>query len=161
MHINPIAKFVVAGAAALAAIAPAAVGEAAGKPQVDFAGTGTYEMTEFGLFARGSGQVDGKPFDGTATFMLRTDDGTFPAPGECEPGFANFAVQGRGRQELWGTSAGDVCGQFVSEPDSVVTVVYTGDYSIVESSRRLRDTEGWIEIRLATDDRMAITLFDS
>ena len=161
MHIKPFAKFVVAGAAALAVIAPAAVGEAGGRPQVDFAGTGTYEMTQFDLFARGSGDVDGKPpFDGTVTFMLRTDDGSFPVPGECEPGFANFAVQGRGRTELWGTSAGDVCGEFVSE-SSAVSVVYTGDYSIVESSPRLHDTEGWIEIRLATGNRMAVTLFDS
>ena len=65
MHINPLAKFVVAGAAALAVIAPATVGEARSTPQVDYAGTGTYEMTEFGLFARGSGEADGKPFDGT------------------------------------------------------------------------------------------------
>ena len=33
--------------------------------------------------------------------------------------------------------------------------------SIVESSPRLHDTEGWIEIRLATGNRMAVTLFDS
>jgi hypothetical protein len=160
MHINPLAKFVVGAAAALAVIAPATIGEARGRPQIDYVGSGTYAMTEFDLFAAGSGEVEGTPFDGTVTFMLRTDDGTFPAPGECEAGFANFAVQGR-KQELWGTSAGDVCGQFVSGPDSTVTVAYTGDYSIVESSRRLRDTEGWIEIRLATDNRMAVTLFDS
>ena len=161
MYINPLAKFVAGAAAALAVIAPATVGEARGQPQIDYVGSGTYAMTEFDLFAAGSGDAQGTPFDGTVTFMLRTDDGTFPAPGECEPGFANFAVQGRKREELWGTSAGDVCGQFVSEPDSTVTVVYTGDYSIVESSRRLRDTEGWIEIRLATGNRMAVTLFDS
>ena len=56
---------------------------------------------------------------------------------------------------------GEVCGQFVQEPTSTATQVFTGEYSIAESSRRLRDTEGWIEIRLATDDRMSITLFDS
>ena len=42
-----------------------------------------------------------------------------------------------------------------------MSVVYTGDYSIVESLPRLKDTEGWIEIRLATGNRMSITLFDS
>ena len=160
MHINPIAKFIVAGVATLATLTPA-VAEARGRPQVDYAGSGTYSMAEFDLFAAGNGQAAGRPFDGTVTFMLRTDDGTFPAPGECEPGFANFAVQGRKRQELWGTSLGDVCGEYVQEPDNTVTHVYTGDYSIVDSSHRLRDTEGWIEIRLATGNQMSITLFDS
>jgi hypothetical protein len=58
-------------------------------------------------------------------------------------------------------SIGEICGQSVQQPTDVTTHVYTGDYSIVESPKRVRDTEGWIEIRLATDNRMSITLFDS
>ncbi len=157
-----LTKMLTIGAVAVAGLAPAAIAEGGGKrPSVNFSGTGTYELVEFDVFARGIGEVSGDPFDGTATFMLRTDDGTLPGPGECEEGGANFAVTGRKRKELWGVSIGEICGQYVQEPTSTVTHVFTGQYSIAESTKRLRDTEGWIEIRLATDNRMAITLFDS
>jgi hypothetical protein len=159
MHLNHITKALV-GAVAVACLAPAAVAEARCKPQVDYSGTGTYEMTELDLFARGVGRVRGTPFDGQVTFMLRTDDGTMPAPGECEPGGANFGVVGRHRKELSGVSLGEICGQYVDDVYTV-TQVFTGQYSIYESTKRLKDTEGWIEIRLATDNRMSITLFDS
>jgi hypothetical protein len=156
-----LTKAVSAGAIALAALAPAAIAEAACRPKVDYSGTGTFELTELGTFARGAGRVTGTPFDGTVTFMLRADDGSLPAPGECESGGANLAVTGRHRQALSATSIGEICGQYVQEPTSVVTHVFTGQYSIYQSTKRLRDTEGWIEIRLATGDRMSITLFDS
>jgi hypothetical protein len=150
------------GAVAVAGLAPAAIAEGGGRgPSVNFSGTGTYEMVEFDTFARGIGDVSGVPLNGTATFMLRTDDGTLPGPGECEGGGANFAVTGHKRKELWGVSVGEICGQHVQEPTSLVTHVFTGEYSIVESTKRLRDTEGWIEIRLATGNQMSITLFDS
>src|SRR5262245_55270442 len=160
MHSKTLTKLVTAGVVSLAALAPHAIADAARPPQVDYSGLGTYEMVEFGMFARGVGDAEGRPFDGRVTFMLRTDDGSLPAPGECEPGFANFAVTARKHHELWGTSAGDVCGQFVDAQNSA-TQVFTCDYSIVESTRRLSDTEGFIEIRLATGNRMAVTLFDS
>ena len=157
-----LTKVLTIGAVAIAGLAPAAIAEGGAKrPQVNFSGTGTYEMVEFDVFARGIGDGSGVPFDGTATFMLRADDGTLPGPGECEGGGANFAVTGRKRKELWGVSIGEICGEHVQEPTSTVTHVFTGEYSIVESTKRLRDTEGWIEIRLATDNRMSITLFDS
>jgi hypothetical protein len=165
MHINPFSrpatKLLIIAAVAVSGLAPAAIAEGRGRAQIDYSGTGTYEMIEFGTFARGSGDVDGTPFDGTATFMLRADDGTLPQPGECEGGGANFAVTGRPGQELWGASIGEICGHHVQAPASTVTHAYTGEYSIVESTRRLRDAEGWIEIRLATGNRMSITLFDS
>src|SRR5262245_34679721 len=160
MHIRPITKFLTAGAVSVAALAPAAIADAGRPPQVDYSALGTYSMVEFDHFARGVGDADGRPFDGQVTFMLGTDDGSLPGPGECEPGFANFAVTARNHHELWGSSSGDVCGQFVDE-QNVATHVYTGDYSIVESTRRLGDTEGFIEIRLVTENRMAVTLFDS
>jgi hypothetical protein len=161
MHINPIAKLLSIGAVAAAGLLSGGVAEARSRPQVDFTGTGTYEMVEFDVFARGTTDAYGRPFDGQATFMLSTDDGTLPGPGECEPGGANFALTGRKRQELWGVSLGDICGHWVQEPTSIVTHVFTGQYSIAESKPRLRDTEGWIEIRLATGNRASITLFDS
>lgn len=161
MHINPITKALTIGAITLAGLAPTAIAEARCRPQVDYSGSGTYEMTDYDLFARGTGSVQGRPFDGQVTFMLRADDGTLPAPGECEAGGANLAVTGRHRQELAAVSIGEICGQFVQEPTSTVTQVFTGQYSIYESTKRLRDTEGWIEIRLATGNRMSITLFDS
>jgi len=160
MHINPLTKILTAGFVSLAALAPAAIAQAARPPQIDYSGLGSYSMTEFDLFARGVGDAVGRPFDGQVTFMLRTDDGSLPGPGECEPGFANFAVTAPRHHQLWGTSSGDVCGQFVDE-QNVATHVFVGSYSIVESTRRLSDTEGFIEIRLATDNRMAVTLFDS
>jgi hypothetical protein len=160
MHLNPITKALTAGVIGLAALAPAAVAEARCKPQVDYTGSGTYEMTEFDTFARGIGRVRGTPFDGQVTFMLRTDDGSLPAPGECEPGGANLGVTGRRHQELSAVSMGDICGQYV-DGTYTVSQVFTGQYSIYESTKRLKDTEGWIEIRLTTDNRMSITLFDS
>jgi hypothetical protein len=160
MHSNRITTLIAIGALAVAAMAPAAIAEGSDRPQVDYTGTGTYEMVEFGLFARGAAVVHGSPFDGEATFMLRTDDGTLPQAGECEPGGANFAVTGAKRKQLWGVSTGEVCGQWLQAPNTV-THVFTGQYSIAESRPRLTDTEGWIEIRLATDNRAAISLFDS
>lgn len=155
-------KVLTVGALAVTALSPGATAEARnGRPQVDLAGTGTYEMDQFDIFARGVGSVTGTPFDGTATFLLKPDDGTWPKPGECEQGTAGFAVTGKKRQYIWGISIGEVCGQFLQEPTSVTTQVFTAEYSIVDAPKRVRDTEGWIEIRLATDGRMSITLFDS
>lgn len=166
MHINPFTKqsikMIVTGAIALAAIGTAATAEARpNRSQVNLAGTGVYEMDEFSIFARGAGSVSGRPYAGTATFLLNPDDGTWPEPGECEQGNAGFAVTGTTRQYLWGVSIGEICGQHVQQPTNLVSHVYTGDYSLVESPQRVRDTEGWIEIRLATDNNMSITLFDS
>jgi hypothetical protein len=161
MHINHITKLLTVSTLAVTGLMSGGYAEAGSRPQVDFTGTGTYEMVEFDVFARGTTEAYGRPFDGQATFMLRSDDGTLPEPGECEPGGANFALTGRKRQELWGVSLGEVCGQWVQEPTSVVTHVFTGRYSIAESKPRLGDTEGWIEIRLATANRASITLFDS
>ena len=163
MHVIPFTKQFTKGVAfaaiALAAIGPAAsAGAGVNHPQVDYSGTGRYAVE--GIFARGAGSGHGVPFDGAVTFMLRTDDGTLPEPGECEDGFANFAITGKRRQHLWGVSDGTICGEFVQEPANV-THVYTAEYSIADSSKRLRDTEGWIEIRLATENRMSITLVDS
>jgi hypothetical protein len=161
MTIKPIITAVAVGATMLVGLTPPAAAEGRGRPQVDYTGSGSYEMTELDLFARGDGEIHGQPFDGRVTFMLRTDDGTLPAPGTCEAGGANLAVAGRRHQHLVATSIGEICGQHVQEPTSTVTHVFTGEYSVYESSKRLRDTEGWIEIRLATGDRMSITLFDS
>lgn len=161
MHINPAIKLLAGVAATLAVLAPAGLADACGRrPQVDFSGNGTYEMVEFDHFAAGTTQATGRPFNGTATYMLSADDGSLPAPGECEPGGANFALTGSKRRELWGVSLGDICGQYV-DATNVVTHVFTGQYSIAESKPRLRDTEGWIEIRLATGNTTSITLFDS
>jgi hypothetical protein len=160
MQLKPITKAITAGVVGIAALVPAAAAEARCRPQVDYAGTGTYQMTELDQFARGVGRVRGTPFDGQVTFMLSADDGSMPAPGECEPGGANLAVTGRRHQELSAVSIGEICGQYVDDVYTV-TQVFTGQYSIYESTKRLKDTEGWIEIRLATGDRMSITLFDS
>jgi hypothetical protein len=161
MFNKPVTKLLTIGAVTVAGLVSAGVADARCRPQVNFSGSGTYEMVEFDVFARGTTTAYGEPFNGTATFMLRADDGSLPAPGECEPGGANFALTGRRRQELWGTSIGEICGQWVQEPTSIATHVFVGDYSIAESKPRLRDTEGWIEIRLATGNQASITLFDS
>jgi hypothetical protein len=160
MYINPATKLLAGSAAVLAMLAPAGLADARTRPQVDLFGSGTYTMTEFERFAAGDGTATGKPYAGRVTFMLGTDDGSLPGPGECEGGGANFALTGSKRQELWGVSIGDVCGQYVDQTN-VVTHVFTGQYSIAESRPRLRDTEGWIEIRLSGADQMSITLFDS
>src|SRR5262245_56268943 len=131
MHIDPLTKFVAAGIVSLAALAPAAIAEAGRPPQIDYSGVGSYSMTEFDQFARGVGDAVGRPFDGQVTFMLSTDDGSLPGPGECEPGSANFAVA-RKHHELWGVALGAICGQFV-DAQNQATHVFLGDYSIAES----------------------------
>jgi hypothetical protein len=55
----------------------------------------------------------------------------------------------------------EICGQY---PDgtNVVTHVFSSTYDVVSTSvRKLRGGDGWMEIRLTTDGRAAVSAFDS
>jgi hypothetical protein len=149
-----------AAVTAALALAPITSAEAAPKPQVNYSGMGSYSIISNGnAVANGTGT--GTPFNGSFQAALQPLDGTLPEPGVCEDGQATIRINGsRGRYAvLFGT--GDVCGQYL-QPPYVVTQVFTGRYTVVDSSeRRLRGGDGWFEVRLANDGRASVTAFDS
>ena len=157
---NKRAALATAGLTAALALAPMATAQAAAKPQVNYSGLGTYSIIGNGnAVANGTGT--GTPFDGSFQAALQPADGTLPDPGVCEDAQTTIRINGtRGRYAvLQGT--GNVCGQWV-QPPYVVTEVFTGRYTVVQSSEhRLRGGDGWFEVRLANDGRASVTAFDS
>lgn len=91
---------------------------------------------------------------GQLSATVQPDDHSMPAPGECESAITFVFVEGdRPSADLFLSSAGEVCGQWVQAPN-VVTQVFTGIMTIEESgTRRLEGTEGFLEVRLAVDGR--------
>jgi hypothetical protein len=127
-----------------------------GNAPLALSGTGTHQPPEWGL-TRVAADVDSRTIDGTFTAGLRID--TMPAPGECEPAWMNFAVQD-GRHWFDFVSVGEVCGQTVQPPTSVVYAVYTGEFDLYDSSRPgFTDTQGWVSVRLATDGRASVEVY--
>lgn len=92
---------------------------------------------------------------GQLSAVVQPDDHTMPAPGECEGAITFVFVEGdRPSADLFLSSAGQVCGQWVQEPTNVVTQVFTGVMTIEEAgAHRLEGTEGFLEVRLAVDGR--------
>jgi len=147
-------------AAALAVGAVAAVtaspASATGQAPVAVAGTGTHDPAQWGL-TRVRAEVHGRTLDGTFTAGVRMDE--VPAPGECLPAHANFAVYD-GRSWFDFVSQGEVCGHAVQPPTSTVFAVYTADFDLYDSSRRgWTDTQGWMSIRLAVDGRASVEVY--
>jgi hypothetical protein len=160
MHIRTkITALVLAALTVLALAGPAA---AAPKPRIDLRGESlaSYFLDEIGN-AHLSGVVIGKPFDGGYTATLSTDDGTLPEPGECEPATAALRVAGARGKYFTLEATGDVCGKW-TDATYVVTHSFTGRYDVVDTNvGRVRRTDGWIGVILATEDRANVELFDS
>jgi hypothetical protein len=151
---------VVAGA--LLVTATAAPAQAAKPPAIDLRGAdvGSYVLDGDGA-ARLTGHLLGRPFDGAYTAELAATDGILPEPGTCEPATAVLDLTGTRGRHLELTATGEVCGTW---PDAtyVVTHDFTGRYEVTAAStRRLRGTDGWIGIVLATEDRANVQVFDS
>jgi hypothetical protein len=148
--------------AALVAVATAAPATAARPAAVDLRGAtvGSYALDGAGT-ALLSGAVSGVPFDGDYTARLASADGSLPAPGTCEPATATMQVTGSKDRFLQLAATGEVCGTW---PDAtyVVTHRFVGRYVVTDaSSRRLRGTDGWISLILATEGRANVEAIDT
>lgn len=154
-----LALTVVASLAMATTASPAA---AAAKPLVDLRGdgVGTYVIDTAGT-AHLSGSVVGRPFDGAYVARLAADDGSLPAPGSCEPATGTLEVTGSRDRTLRLEAVGEVCGEF---PDATYAVSqrFVGRYVVTDaSSRKLRGTDGWISLILATEGRANVEAIDT
>ena len=152
-----------AAGALVASASVAALSEPAGaapKPRIDAGGPGTYTVAA-DRSASIAGTATGSPFDGSFTVTLAAADGSLPEPGGCEVASVTARIDGpRGRYvELQSTD--EVCGQHLQTP-YVVTQVFTGRYTVTASSmRRLVGTDGFVEVRLATEGRAYLFAIDT
>ncbi len=160
MHV--LTKTAVLLCGALLVLVTTVPAEAGPRPRIDLRGTdgGTFVVDDAGA-ARLDGRVTGRPFGGAYSAVLAADDGTLPEPGVCEPAHATLDVTGAKRRYLDLTATGEVCGTW---PDAtyVVTHRFVGGYEVTASSAcRLRGTDGWISLILATEGRANVEVFDS
>ncbi len=135
---NRITRLTALAVAALAVPAIASPAVAAPKPLVDLRGAdvGTYVAT------------------------LAADDGSLPAPGSCEPATGTFDVTSP-RRTLRLDAVGEVCGEY-ADATYVVTHRFVGHYVVTDAThRKLRGTDGWISLILATEGRANVEVFDS
>ena len=159
MHLPTALGAVVSGALLVAAAATPAE---ARPPLVDLRGAaaGSYALDDAGT-AHLTGSVVGEPFSGEYTATLAADDGSLPGPGTCEPATATLQVTGPRDRHLELPATGEVCGEW-SGPTYVVTHDFTGRYEVTDAwPKRLRGTDGWIGVVLATDARADVEAFDS
>ncbi|WP_460715050.1 hypothetical protein [Nocardioides dilutus] len=149
-------------AALVAAVISAAPATAARPPAVDLRGAsvGSYALDAAGT-ALLSGAVSGKPFGGEYSATLASSDGSLPAPGTCEPATATLQVTGSRSRYLHLAATGEVCGTW-ADATYVVTHRFVGRYVVTDaSSRRLRGTDGWISVILATEGRANVEAIDT
>ena len=162
LHLSTTAGAAVAAVAGALLVATTATpAGAAAPPRIDLRGAEVGSYTVDDGDARLSGTVTGRPFDGGYTATLSADDGSLPEAGTCEPATATLHVTGPRGKYLDLAATGEVCGTW---PDAtyVVTHDFTGRYEVTASSaRRLRGTDGWIGIVLATEGRANVEVFDS
>ena len=105
--------------------------------------------------------MSGRPFDGGYTATLAATDGSLPEAGNCEPATATLDATGTRNRHLELTATGEVCGTW---PDAtyVVTHNFVGRYVVTDASfRRLRGTDGWISMVLATEGRANVEAIDT
>ena len=155
-------RLAVAALAAAAALTLAAPVDATPKhkPAVDVGGQGTYVLTGPGS-AVISGTAEGTPVDGPYRAVLTAADGTLPQAGVCEPGTGVVRIEDK-KKVLELRADGDVCGTFVNPPTSIVTHVFTGTYEVVDAPRKqLVGTDGFLELRLATNGVASMTALDT
>lgn len=158
---NRMTQTIALAVAALAVPAIASPAVAAPKPLVDLRGAevGSYVLDSSGT-ARLTGSVLGDPFDGAYVATLAADDGSLPAPGSCEPATGTLDVTAP-RRMLRLDALGKVCGEY-ADATYVVTHRFVGRYVVTDAtSRRLRGTDGWISLILASEGRANVEAFDS
>jgi hypothetical protein len=161
-QITRAAALAATAVASLAMATSASPAAAAPKPLVDLRGdgVGSYVLDTAGTAHLG-GSVVGRPFDGTYVATLAADDGSLPAPGLCEPATGTLVVAGSRDRTLSLEAVGEVCGEF-SDATYVVTQRFVGRYVVTDAtSRRLRGTDGWISLILATEGRANVEAIDT
>lgn len=149
-------------AGAVLAAGTALPAQAAGPARVDLRGVpmGSFVVDATGT-AHLSGNVTGKPFDGTYTAVLTADDGSLPDRGVCEPATATVDVTGERGRYLQLVGTGRVCGEY-SGPTWAVDHRFVGRYQVVSSSvRSARGTDGWYSLILATEGRANLEAIDT
>lgn len=147
---------------ALTIVSLAAPAGAAPKPRVDLRGdgVGSYALDDAGT-AHLAGAVTGTPFDGPYTATLAADDRTLPSPGDCEAATATLHAVGPRKKYLVLAGAGQVCGRW-TDATSVVTHRFTGRYVVTDTSeRKVRGTDGWLGMILATEGRANVEAIDT
>lgn len=159
---NLFARIAVVAAGLLLTVLGAVPAQAARPPMIDLrgAGLGSYVVDGAGA-ARLSGSVTGAPFDGTYTATLAANDGSLPDPGSCEPATAIVDVVGSRDRHLQLTGSGSVCGEW-TDATHVVTHPFVGRYEVTAASaRRLRGTDGWYTLILASEARANMEAIDT
>jgi hypothetical protein len=159
---HPLAKAVALIGGALLIVVTAGPAGAAPRPVIDLRGAdvGSFETATDGS-AHLSGHVTGDPFDGSYTAVLAAVDGSLPDPGVCEPATATLDVTGAKDRYLQLAATGEVCGQW-TDATYVVTHSFVGRYDVTEATaKRLRGTDGWISLVLATEGRANVEAIDT
>jgi hypothetical protein len=159
---KPLTRTVILAGGLLLSTIGAVPADAARPPVIDLrgAGLGSYVIDDAGT-ARLSGSMTGAPFDGAYTATLAASDGNLPEPGRCEPATATVDVVGSRDRHLQLTGDGRVCGEW-TDATSVVTHRFVGRYEVTAASaRRLRHTNGWYTLILATEGRTNVEAIDT
>lgn len=138
-------------------------------PMLTLDGTGTWQIREWinDVVVNGTGQFvqrNGKSTHVLVAAVVDPDDGTLPAPGECESAFATMSAYGAPGIDLTMVGAGEVCGAWTQPPTSVVTHVFTGRYEVYgdgTSPKRLLGTDGFYEVRLADNGTASVFAIDT
>jgi hypothetical protein len=161
-QVTRAAALAVTAVSSLALATTASSAAVATKPLVDLRGDGVggYVLDTAGTVHL-SGSVVGRPVDGAYVATLAADDGSLPAPGSCEAATGTREVTGSRDRTLHLEAVGEVCGEF---PDAtyVATQRLVGRYVVTDaSSRRLRGTDGWISLILATEGRANVEASDT
>jgi hypothetical protein len=128
------------------------------RPLIDLGGRGSAVDEGWRYVARGN--VSGRPFNGAWSAGIKPDGGSWPAEGQCTSGDVAASVDGPKRKEISIVAIGEICAPWASA--SAVRYTFTGEFDAYEAvPRRLSDTQGWIEIIIATDGSANLTLMSS
>ena len=160
MHVLAKPAALISGALLITVTAGPA--EAAPRLAIDLRGAdvGSFVIAEDGS-ARLTGNVTGNPFDGGYTAVLAAVDGSLPDPGVCEPATATLDVSGPKDRFLQVAATGQVCGQW-ADATYVVTHSFVGHYDVTgATTKRLRGTDGWISLILATEGQADVEAIDT
>jgi len=169
------ARRIAAGITLGAALLTGSIGGAAGaagppSPAFTLDGGGTWQIRELlgDAVVNGTGTLqtarggDGRVVQVAA--VVGPDDRSLPGPGACEGAITTVTavVPGDGRLSMIGD--GEVCGQHLQPPTSIVTHVFTGTFEVygaTRSARHLNGTDGFFEVRLAENGTAHVLAVDS
>jgi hypothetical protein len=163
----------VAGGLAVAGAALVGTFDAAGavrpaSPAFTVSGQGTWQERPFDVVVNGEGELQlrngNRSTDVLVASSVDADDGTMPAPGECEGAITTVSVYCARRIDFTMIGVGEVCGLDVQPPTSIVSHVFTGTfevYDVPEGPRQLLGTDGFFEVRLGVDGSASVFAIDT